>query len=155
MGGCKVVLLCNHPFMNFQILTLPEYQVHICTQIFLRKMHVEFHYLSLIFEGVPWPRGLSALDLCPDGWVVRMWVPILAMTVVLVSLSKTLYRTCFCPPRSTNGYLWGLRWILCLVATVSLRELRKFKDGYRPNDQGGNNVKCSEFVYHIVIDYLH
>ena len=42
----------------------------------------------------------SASDLCSDGRVVRMWVRILAATMVLVSLSKTLYHNCFSPPRS-------------------------------------------------------
>ena len=52
----------------------------------------------------------SASDLCSDGWVVRMWVRILAVTVVLVSLSKTLNYNCFSLPRSINGDLWGQRW---------------------------------------------
>ena len=49
----------------------------------------------------------SASDLCSDGCVVWMWVWILAATVVLVSLSKTLYCNCFSSPSSINGYLWG------------------------------------------------
>ena len=44
--------------------------------------------------------GSSASDLCCDGQVVRMWVKILAVTMVLVFLSKTLYHNCFSPPRS-------------------------------------------------------
>ena len=40
----------------------------------------------------------SASDLCSDGRVVRMWVRI--PTMVLMSLSKTLYHNCFSPPRS-------------------------------------------------------
>ena len=47
----------------------------------------------------------SASDLCSDSRVVRMWVRILAATMVLVSLSKTLYCNCFSSPRSINGYL--------------------------------------------------
>ena len=35
----------------------------------------------------------SALDLCSDGGLVRMWVRILAVTMVLVFLSKTLHCT--------------------------------------------------------------
>ena len=55
-------------------------------------------------NGVSWPSGLyfSASDLCSDGWVVRMWFWILAVTVVLMSFSKTLYHNCFSPPRKWN-----------------------------------------------------
>ena len=42
----------------------------------------------------------SASDLCSDGRVIRMWVRILATTVVPGSLSKILYHT-FSAPRST------------------------------------------------------
>ena len=42
----------------------------------------------------------SALDLCYDGRVVTMWVPILAATTVLMPLSKTLYHNCFSLPMS-------------------------------------------------------
>ena len=38
---------------------------------------------------------LRSSDLCSDGSVVRMWVQILAATMVMVSLSKTLYCNCF------------------------------------------------------------
>ena len=39
----------------------------------------------------------SALDLCSDGRVVRMWVRTPTATVVLMSLSKILYHNCFSP----------------------------------------------------------
>ena len=55
--------------------------------------HVAYNSWSAMVER------FSALDLCSDGRVVRMWVRILAATVVLVSLSKTLYHNCFSPPR--------------------------------------------------------
>ena len=42
----------------------------------------------------------SALDLCSDNRVIRMWVRILAATMVLVSFSKTYYHNCFSPPSS-------------------------------------------------------
>ena len=48
--------------------------------------------------GVPWPERFSALDLSSDGRVVRMWVR--TVTMVLMSLSKTIYHNCFSPPRS-------------------------------------------------------
>ena len=55
-------------------------------------------------RGNPWPSGLVHWTcVLIDGWVVGMWVRILAATVVLVSLSKTLYCNCFSSPRSING----------------------------------------------------
>ena len=41
----------------------------------------------------------SASDLCSDGRVFRMWVRILAATMVFMSLSNTLYHNCFSSPR--------------------------------------------------------
>ena len=42
----------------------------------------------------------SASDLCSDGGIVRMWVRIMAATMVFVFFSKTLYHNCFSPFRS-------------------------------------------------------
>ena len=44
--------------------------------------------------------GFSALDLCSDGQVVRMWVRTPTVIMVHMSLSKTLYHNCFSPSRS-------------------------------------------------------
>ena len=48
--------------------------------------------------------------------VNRMWVGILAMTIVLVPLSKTLntVHNCFSSPRNINGYQEGQRMIKLL-----------------------------------------
>ena len=55
----------------------------------------------------------STSDLCSDGRVIRMWVRILAGTMVLVSFNKTVYHNCFSPPRST----WvPVRWLVCLIS---------------------------------------
>ena len=43
-----------------------------------------------LFAGSAMAERFSASDLRSDGRVVRMWVQILAVTVVLVSLSKAL-----------------------------------------------------------------
>ena len=57
---------------------------------------------SLLLYCSAMAKHSSAPDLCSHG---RVWVQILATTVGLVSLSKTLHHTCFSPPRSKNGYL--------------------------------------------------
>ena len=57
------------------------------------------------FEWGAMAERFSALDLCSDGRVVRMWVRILTTTVVLVSLSKTLNYDCFSSPKIE--YKWG------------------------------------------------
>ena len=67
-------------------------------------------YSCMIDNPLAMAERFSASDLRSDGRVVRMWVRILAATVVLVSLSKTLYYNCFSSPRSINGDLWGQRW---------------------------------------------
>ena len=64
-------------------------------------------------------------DLCSDGGVARMWVWILAGTVVLVSMCKTLYRNFFCSPRSINGYL-------AIAGEVTCNRL--------PSQQGGMEI---------------
>ena len=48
-------------------------------------------------SGSAMAERFSASDLCSDGRVIRMWVRILAATVVLVSFSKTLYHNCLHP----------------------------------------------------------
>ena len=54
------------------------------------------HHLT----GVLWPSGLLHRICVHDGRVVRMWFPIVAVTVVLCVLHKTLYQNCYSPPRS-------------------------------------------------------
>ena len=49
----------------------------------------------------------SASDLCSDGRVARMCFRTPTATVVLMSLSKTLYHNCFSPPRSKMGTCEG------------------------------------------------
>ena len=68
----------------------------------------------------------SASDMCSDGWVIRMRVRILAATVVLVSLSKTLYHNCFSSPRekmvTCEGRVGCCVW-LALCAEMAAIEL--------------------------------
>ena len=71
-------------------------------------------------DGTGWHRMAPDGTGCSDDRVVRMWVWILAATVVLVSLSKTLNCHRFSSPRSINGDLWRQRWLLCLIKLVSL-----------------------------------
>ena len=90
---------------------------------------------------------LSASDLCSDGWVVRMWVRILAATMVLVSFSKTLYRNCFSkwvpvraelvvvfdsPYTRRNGSNW---------AVYSLGSWNGFRNDFMSLMSRGNNIK--------------
>ena len=62
-----------------------------------------FNQIKLLRFSLYWSvmaERFRASDLCSDGRVVRMRVRILAATMVLVPLSKTLYHDCFPPPRS-------------------------------------------------------
>ena len=52
----------------------------------LHENTLQFSYAFVLYS---WPSGES----CSDGWVIRMWVRILAMTMVLVFISKTLHCT--------------------------------------------------------------
>ena len=66
----------------------------------------------------------GASDLCSGGQVVRMWVRILAVTVVLVSLSKTLnYHNCSSPPRG--------KWIPVMAELVVVLYIHQARDGFR------------------------
>ena len=60
----------------------------------------------------------SASDLCSDGWVVRMWDRTPTATVVLVSLSKTLYHNWFSPPRSGMGTCESRVGCVCLISPI-------------------------------------
>ena len=85
----------------------------------------------------------SASDLCSDGWVVRMWVRILAATVVLVSMSKTLYHNCFSSPRRKCV---PVRAELVVVfdspygSSILPRELRWFQEWFMSPMNRGNNT---------------
>ena len=57
-----------------------------------------FHYNTTTIDGNVMAERFCASNLCSDGWVVRMWVWILPVTIVLVSLSKILYHNYFSPP---------------------------------------------------------
>ena len=103
------------------------------------------------------------------GWVVySLWVRILA---VITSLSKTLYFTCCSSHMSINGYLWGQRWLLCLISPVAPNKVahngsftpQGAEKDYR-NDIGpvtrGNNVKrietlCENALYKNIIYCLY
>ena len=77
----------------------------------------------------------SALDLCSDGRVVRMWVRIPAATVVLMSLSKTLYHNWFSPP--------GSKWVPVRAAIeLYTPQGAEMVSGmiYAPDEHLGNNV---------------
>ena len=68
-----------------------------------------FKITNIVFSDFKWSamaERFSALDLCSDGWVVRMWVRSPTATVVLMSLSKTLYHN------------WGQSWLLCLISPM-------------------------------------
>ena len=69
----------------------------------LRAISVKQEHLLSMVWWVAMAERFSVLDLCSDGRVVRTWVRILAATVVLMSLSKTLNHNCFSSPRSING----------------------------------------------------
>ena len=61
-------------------------QTHILmTRPLEHKSNAVNHYLWNVMA-----EGFSALDLCSDGRVVRMWVRTASATIVLMSLSKTL-----------------------------------------------------------------
>ena len=100
----------------------------------------------------------SASDLCSDGWVVRMWVRIPTATVVLVSLSKTLYHNCFSPPRSK----WVPVRAELVVAGWAVYSPGSW-DGFR-NDlctwwAGGNNapwaLEFGGYVHYISPNYYY
>ena len=115
-------------------------------------MVLEFSCLSSLWGAMA--ERFSALDLCSEGRVIRMWVQILAVTVVLVSLmSKTLY----CAVLLSNQ---ECKWVPVRVEMVIVFDQPcSVKGGctaglYTPqgaerdywNDIGsvtrGNNVKC-------------
>ena len=109
-------------------------EVHECENstcvLIVQNLHVftwcraiaTFRHLSVGKPEVEWSamvERLSASDLCSDGGVVRMWVQILAATMVFVSFSKTLYHNCFSPSGpGVNGYLRGQSWLLCLISPM-------------------------------------
>ena len=84
-------------------LTAPQYinyamsyiQKYINDESVLPTKYGKFCHSIFVFSfGVSWSamaERSSTSDLRSDGWVVRMWVRILAVSMVLVSLSKTLY----------------------------------------------------------------
>ena len=57
----------------------------------------------------------SASDLCSDGWVVRMWVQILAGPWCLCPWARHFTIIASLHP-GENGYLWGQSWLLCLIS---------------------------------------
>ena len=71
--------------------------------MFMYTAQVQYDDTCIMWSAMA--ERFSASDLCSDGRVVRMWVRILAVTVVLVSLSKALNYNCFSSPRSINGDL--------------------------------------------------
>ena len=100
----------------------------------------------------------SASELCSDGWVVRMWVRILAAT-----FSKVLRHNCFSPPRSKWVPVRGIvGW--CVWLALYAPEWQQLSciltgswDGFR-NDlcawwTGRNNVQHLDLVARICALY--
>ena len=90
LGTCTVAMHCWPSYFG-QILW-------INFEDFLKNVKREKTYSWFLWSAMT--ERFSASDLCSDGRVVRMWIRIPTATVVLMSLSKTLYRNCFSPPMS-------------------------------------------------------
>ena len=115
-----------------------------CTIALPTKLYIDTSMLvTCLFLWSVMAERFSASDLCSDGWVVGMWVRIPAATVVLVSLSKTLYHNCFSPPRS--------KWVPVRAELVVVfdepsmrqngsRELRWFQEWFMRLMSRGNNT---------------
>ena len=104
----------------------------------------------------------SASDCRSDGWVVLMWVWILAATVVLVSLSKTLYCDCFSSPREYKWVparvevdivfekaFWALRQLRAVYTPQGAE--KDYRDDYWPSDQGADVKRIDTLLWNALL----